>query len=264
MRVRRERQEGMIDLEHVGLMTTDFRPPQLRHQSIGRPILQDISLHLAGPQVVGLVGATGAGKSSLLKLLNRLVDPSQGQLYWQGRPYGKLPVQALRHQIMLVPQEPRLLGMTVAESIVYGLKLRGQRAEQLTAAAVRWQERLQIPADWCGQTEVGLSLGQRQWVAIARGIACEPTVLLLDEPMAHLDRQYGDRLNHILRQLMTGLTQLIVIASHDLSWLATICDRVLYLQQGKLAADVDAPDCDWQALGQSLQTEAAMLAEEWS
>jgi D-methionine transport system ATP-binding protein len=254
---------AMIRCEQVELMTTDFQPSRLRSKSIARPILQEISFDLAAQQIVGLVGATGAGKSSLLKLLNRLVDPSQGTLYWQGQPYRQLPVQQLRHQIMLVLPEPQLLGMTVAQSLVYGLKLRGQPEAQLKTAMAQWQERLQIPADWLGQSATELSLGQRHWVTIARGIACEPAVLMLDEPVAHLDQHYADQLHFVLSKLLTRSTQLIVIASHDWQWLSRICNRVLYLQQGRLVQNVAGPELDWTVIGQMLQTEMQAIAQEW-
>ncbi|MBE9031680.1 ATP-binding cassette domain-containing protein [filamentous cyanobacterium LEGE 11480] len=254
----------MIGLEQVGLTTADFKPVQLRSKSISRPILQDISLQFDDQQIVGIVGATGAGKTSLLKLLNRLVDPSHGQLYWQDQPYSQIPVSQLRKQILLVPQEPKLLDMTVAAAIVYGLKLRGQSESQLQTALSQWSERLQIPPDWLTKSEAGLSLGQRQWVTIARGVACEPTVLLLDEPTAHLDQDYTERLKNVLQRLMSRSTRLIMIASHDWQWLEKVCDRVVYLQAGRLTHDHAVQDIDWAALGQELQAESKAIADEWA
>ncbi len=253
----------MIELDRVSLTSADFLPLRLRSTRIARPILQDLSLTLGAGEIVGIVGPTGAGKSSLLKLLNRLVDPSQGQLHWQGQVYQQIPVLALRRQIMLVPPEPKLLDRTVAAAIVYGLQLQGQSAAQLASAIARWQQRLQIPTEWLDQSASGLSLGQRQWVTIARGIACEPTVLLLDEPTAHLDHAYAERLQHVLRKVMQTSTQLTVIVSHDWQWLATVCDRVLELQDGRLVRDELATAVDWQALAQSVQAATAAIAQEW-
>jgi D-methionine transport system ATP-binding protein len=253
----------MIDLDQVSLTSADFRPRSSRDCAIVRPILQDLSCTLAAGQIVGIVGATGAGKSSLLRLLNRLVDPGQGRLFWQDKPYEQLPVLELRRQIMLVPQEPKLLVPTVAAAIVYGLKLQGRSVTELSTALGQWQQRLQIPTDWLEKSESSLSLGQRQWVTIARGIACESTVLLLDEPTAHLDQDYTDRLKNVLRKVMHNQTKLIAIVSHDWQWLAQVCDRVLYLQDGRLVRDEMAQTVDWSALGESLKVATQAIEDEW-
>jgi D-methionine transport system ATP-binding protein len=252
----------MIELDQVSLTSAEFQPR--RSGAIARPILQDISLRLVPGQIVGVVGATGAGKSSLLKLLNRLVDPAQGRLQWQGKPYSDVPVLALRRQIMLVPQEPKLLDLPVAAAIVHGLQLQGQSEAQLAAAIVQWQQRLQIPSDWLDKSESGLSLGQRQWVTIARGIACEPMVLLLDEPTAHLDQDYSARLQNVLRKVMQQTTQLVVVVSHDWQWLEQVCDRVLQLQDGRLVRDELAPKIDWQALATAVTAEVQAIEDEWN
>jgi D-methionine transport system ATP-binding protein len=254
---------AMIDLDRVSLTSADFLPLRLRSSAIARPILSDLSLTLGAGQIIGIVGPTGAGKSSLLKLLNRLVDPSQGQLRWQGQAYAQVPVLQLRRQVMLVPSEPKLLDQTVAAAIVHGLQLQGQSAAQLATAIAQWQQRLQIPPEWLDKSASSLSLGQRQWVTIARGIACEPTVLLLDEPTSHLDQMYGERLRNVLCKLRQQTTPLIIVVSHDWRWLATVCDRVLQLKQGRLVRDELAIALDWQALAQSVQAATQAIEAEW-
>jgi D-methionine transport system ATP-binding protein len=254
----------MIDLDRVSLTSADFLPLRLRSSTIARPILQDLSVRLGAGQIVGIVGPTGAGKSSLLKLLNRLVDPSQGKLHWQGQAYPQVPVLQLRRQIMLVPPEPKLLDRSVAAAIVHGLQLQGQSEAQLASAIAQWQQRLQIPTEWLDKSESSLSLGQRQWVTIARGIACEPTVLLLDEPTAHLDQAYAERLQNVLRKVMQTSTQLTVVVSHDWQWLAALCDRVLQLQDGRLVRDELASAVDWSALAAAVQAATQAIADEWN
>jgi D-methionine transport system ATP-binding protein len=169
----------------------------------------------------------------------------------------------LRRQVMLVPSEPKLLDQTVAAAIVHGLQLQGQSAAQLATAIAQWQQRLQIPPEWLDKSASSLSLGQRQWVTIARGIACEPTVLLLDEPTSHLDQMYGERLRNVLCKLRQQTTPLIIVVSHDWRWLATVCDRVLQLKQGRLVRDELAIALDWQALAQSVQAATQAIEAEW-
>jgi D-methionine transport system ATP-binding protein len=152
----------------------------------------------------------------------------------------------------------------VAAAIVQGLQLQGQSEAQLAAAIVQWQQRLQIPAAWLDKSESGLSLGQRQWVTIARGIACEPMVLLLDEPTAHLDQDYRARLRNVLRKVMQQTTQLVVVVSHDWQWLEQVCDRVLQLQDGRLVRDELAPKIDWQALATAVTAAAQAIEDEWN
>lgn len=252
----------MIRLEQVGLTTADFKSPRV--PSIALPILQHISLQFAPQQIVGIVGPTGAGKSCLLKLLNRLVDPSAGYLSWRGTAYSEIPVQQLRRQIVLVAQEPKLLGMPVAEAIVYGLKLRGQSDVQLRTALQQWQARLQIPSAWLDQSEAALSVGQRQWVALTRGIACEPEVLLLDEPTAYLGGDYAARLQNVLRKLMAHSTQTIVIVTHDWDWLKPLCDRVVYLEQGQVVQDSSSRAIDWSKLASQVANHNQAIEAEWS
>ncbi len=251
---------SLISLDRVDLTTASQRPPQRRRLgALEHSLLQAISVELRSGEMVGLIGPIGAGKTSLLRLLNRLVDPTQGKLRWQGQDYAAVPT--LRQQIMLVPQEPKLLGMTAAQAIVYGLQLRQLPAPTIQAKLTLWQQRLQIPAEWLDQPEVRLSLGQRQWVTIARGLICESPVLLLDEPTAHLDGKYAEILRQVLVQYPP---QLVVIASQNLDWLASFCDRVLSLQQGRLIQDASQPAINWAILKMQIQAATKAIEDEWN
>lgn len=251
---------SLIELEQVTLSTVTQRSPQLRRQGVvDHVLLQDVSTVLRSGEVVGVVGATGAGKTSFLRLLNRLVEPLRGRILWQGQNVQTLPVSHLRQQVMLVPQEPKLLGMTVGAAIAYPLMLQKLPPQQIESRLESWRSRLQIPADWWDKSEVSLSVGQRQWVTIGRGLVCESPVLLLDEPTAHLDGQYAARLG----QLIKGLSEtLVVIASHDLAWLETVCHRVLYFQQGRLVQDLQE-EINWEELASRIKATETAIDDEW-
>jgi D-methionine transport system ATP-binding protein len=251
---------SLISLDQVTLSTVTQRSPQLRRKGVvDHVLLQDVSTVLRSGEIVGVVGATGAGKTSFLRLLNRLVEPLRGKILWQGQAYQTIPVSQLRQQVMLVPQEPKLLGMTVGEAIAYPLILQKLPQQQIDSRLASWRSRLQIPTDWWDKGEVSLSVGQRQWVTIGRGLVCESPVLLLDEPTAHLDGQYAARLGQMVKELSETL---VVIASHDLAWLETVCHRVLYFQQGRLVQDVQ-PEINWGELANRIKATEKAIDDEW-
>lgn len=224
-------------------------------------LLQDISFELFEFDFLGIVGAAGAGKTSLLRLLNRLSEPTGGKIFYQDQIIEQMPVVELRQQIMLVPQETKLLGMTVRQALAYPLLLR--RLDQV-AIQRRIQdslEQLQIPADWLERTETQLSVGQRQLVSIARAVIAQPKVLLLDEPTSALDAGRAENLLRMLK-LLAG-SSAIVMVNHQLDILQQFCSRLLNLQQGRLIQDLPADQIDWTQIRQSLLTQNAADIEEW-
>ncbi|ASC72947.1 ABC transporter protein [Halomicronema hongdechloris C2206] len=228
-----------------------------------QPLLNQISFSLAPGEFVGIVGPSGAGKTSLLRLINRLQDASHGQIQVQHRPVSAWPVVSLRQQMALVLQEPKLLGMTVQEAMHYPLKLRGMAATEARKRVNHWLERLQIPRDWQGRTELELSVGQRQRVAIARALVTEPPLLLLDEPTSALDVGHGERLLACLQELATAQGMAILMANHQLDWVEQFCSRVLYLQQGKLGGDWPATVVNWHHLREAIADVERRAAAEW-
>jgi D-methionine transport system ATP-binding protein len=221
-------------------------------------LLQDLSFEIAKGERVAIAGASGSGKTSLLRLLNRLTDPTQGKIYIDARSLQDIPVLQLRQQILYVSPEPKLLGMTVQEALKYPLMLRGIRdADQRIR---NWLDRLKIPSDWLEKTELQLSIGERQWVSIARALVCESPILLLDEPTANLDAGRSDRLLKVLHQTsQTGQT--ILVATHQLEWAEQLAQRVLHLQRGALVQESDR--VDWQALRLAIAQVEAEEAAEW-
>ena len=228
------------------------------------PLLQDVSFAVFPGDRVAIVGASGAGKTTLLRLLNRLSEPTSGKLYLQGQAYATIPVVQLRQQVMLMLQESKLLGMTVQEAIAYPLQLQGMSPKAIQPRVGKWLERLHIPLEWRDRTEQQLSVGQRQLVALARVLVCEPAIVLLDEPTSALD---VGRIQHVL-EILTDLSQqrhtTIVMVNHQLDLAQQFATRVLHLQQGNLVDDEAAGAIDWAALKHTLKTAEQQQTADWT
>ena len=249
---------AQLQAEHVSfaagrIATKKLRPPA------GAYVLRSLSFTISKSDRIAIVGASGSGKTSLLRLLNRLADPLEGKLYFDGTPFSQIPAIALRQQIMLVSQEPKLLGMTVQEAIQYPLKLKALPPREIELRVNEWLDRLRIPREWLDRTELQMSVGERQWVAIARALVCQPPVLLLDEPTASLD---VGRQDHLL-SILAALPQTVLIASHQLEFAAQVSQRVLHLQRGELVGDLPTHQVDWQTLRGTIAQIEADDAAEW-
>lgn len=226
-------------------------------------LLNDISFEVFKGDRVAIVGSSGAGKTSLLRLLNRLSEPSAGSIYLENQHYPQIPVTQLRQQVTLVPQETKLLGMTVQEALAYPLVLRGLPRSQRLQQISHWIEQLHIPSEWLERTEVQLSMGERQLVALARALVIQPKILLLDEPTSALDIGRASHLLQVLTQLATSSQTTIFMVNHQLELAQIFCTRVLHLQQGQLIQDAPNGQLDWAKLRDLIQSEA-QAADEWS
>lgn len=231
--------------------------------SVGsRYLLKDISFAVHTGDRICLIGPSGAGKTSLLRLLNRLSEPSAGTIYFEDSDYRTIPVIQLRQQIPLVQQESKLLGMTVKDALAYPLVLRGLEKSQIQQRVLYWSEQLHIPQDWLERSEVQLSLGQRQIVAIARALVIQPKILLLDEPTSALD---AGRANQLLQVLAANSQTTILMVNHQLELAQSFGERVLYLQDGRLIQDLpNSPELDWHKLRDDLVQAEIKAAQEWT
>ncbi len=243
---------AQLRLEQVNLFSRLAN--QAKGNSSGYSILQNISFEVfAGDRLI-ITGRSGAGKSSLLRLLNRLCEPSSGKIYLENQEYRQIPVLQLRQQITLVPQDSKLLGMTVRDTLAYPLLLRNLPKPAIEQRLSYWQEKLHIPDDWLGRTEVQLSVGQRQLVTVARGLVIQPKILLLDEPTSALDANLAENLIAVLNQLTQAHQTTVLMVNHQLDLAESFCTRVLHLEQGNLLSNQLANDVNWTNLRETLKS----------
>src|SRR5215813_9420214 len=205
----------------------------------GRPALDGVSLDIPGGEFVAVIGASGSGKSTLLRLINRLIDPSAGSVRVDGTDVRDSDPVLLRRRIGYVFQAIGLFPhMTVAENIAITPKLigwdaarRAARVEELLALVQldREQYRDRFPHQ--------LSGGERQRVGVARALAAEPRIVLMDEPFGALDPPTRDALRRDYRRLhgKLGLTTLMV--THDTLEAVLVADRIVAVQSGRVVAN---------------------------
>jgi D-methionine transport system ATP-binding protein len=219
-----------------------------------KTLLQPVSFTIAAGQVVVVTGATGAGKTLLLRLLNRLVEPTGGQISWAGQDYRSIPPSQYRRQIALVAAEPDLLGMTVQEALMYPLLLQQLPPAVMERRLIEVLSSWPIPEDWLTKRATELTLADCQRVAVARCLMMEPQVLLLDDVARHLPPEAWLELRSISQKLCMSL----VTTGRNL-----VAERVLYLRHGHLLWDRPALDVDWDALGEEIDRTAAAEAADW-
>ena len=201
-------------------------------------VFDNFNLHIPAGQRVGLVGRSGAGKTTLTKLLLRLSDIQEGEILIDGQNVAKGTQQSLRRQVAYVPQEALLFHRTIAENISYArpdASMDEIREAARQANALEFIERLPQGFDTVtGERGIKLSGGQRQRVAIARAMLADAPILVLDEATSALDSESEKLVQDALEKLMQGRTSIVV--AHRLSTVASL-DRIVVLDRGKIVED---------------------------
>ncbi|MDX6408046.1 MAG: ATP-binding cassette, subfamily bacterial [Gaiellaceae bacterium] len=215
----------------------------LRFEGVGfeyldqRPVLQDIDLELAPGKTIALIGHTGSGKTTLTSLVPRFYDATSGRVTLDGADVRDVTLTSLRNAIGVISQDPFLFSATVRENITFGAPgLDDAEVERIArlAQAHEFVERLPDGYDTViGERGITLSGGQRQRLAIARALAVDPRVLILDDATASVDASTEARIRVGLREAMRNRTTLII--AHRLSTIA-LADEIVVLDDGRIAA----------------------------
>ncbi|GKS66244.1 ABC transporter ATP-binding protein [Nitrospira sp.] len=201
-------------------------------------VLSNLSFEAKPGELVALVGPTGAGKTTVINLLHRFYDPTEGRLTIDGRDLRDVTLESWYRQIALVPQETILFGGTILDNIRYGMMAAGESAVREASEAAHAHDFITTLPDGyqtvVGEKGVNLSGGQRQRIAIARAILKNPRILLLDEATSSLDTDSERLVQEALQRLMKGRTTFVV--AHRLSTIQR-ADRILVLDKGKLVEE---------------------------
>jgi ATP-binding cassette subfamily B protein len=215
---------GEISVENISLTLNGTR------------ILEDITLHVPAGSSLGLVGAIGSGKSSLIHLLLRLHDPQRGRILLDGMDLNRISLESLRRAVGYVPQETFLFSETLAENILYGVE---DGSSDLVArageAAQLAKDVAGFPAGYAtmlGERGVTLSGGQKQRTALARAFAKNPRILILDDALSAVDMHTEDEILTALRRMMIGRTTILI--SHRISTVRH-ADQLIVLDKGRIA-----------------------------
>ncbi len=198
-------------------------------------MFEDFNLQIGGGEKVGLVGRSGSGKSSLIKLLSRYYDLQGGTITIDGQDITGVTQDSLRRRIALIPQDPSLFNRSIIENIRYG-RPQATDEEVFEAAQQAYIHDFIVKLPEGYQTKVGergvmLSGGERQRVAIARAILKNAPILILDEATSALDSESERYIQESLRQLMAGKT--VIAIAHRLSTLKEM-DRIVVMDKGKI------------------------------
>jgi osmoprotectant transport system ATP-binding protein len=226
-------QELAIAFDQVGLTTLD-----------GRTILDQISLQIAAGTTTALLGRSGSGKTTLMRMVNRLIEPTAGRVLVEAKATTDWDPIVLRRSIGYVIQETGLFPHFDAErNIGTVLEIEG-RPKQEIAPRVR-QLFTQVGLDYstfARRLPYQLSGGQRQRVGLARALAAEPKLLLMDEPFGALDPLTRAEMQDMLRELLSRLDKTVLLVTHDLDEALYLASHIVLLESGKVVANLPAEE----------------------
>jgi len=229
--------------------------------------LAGVSLDVRAGEFLALVGGSGSGKTTLLKTINRLILPDAGEVRIAGVAADE-PAHLLRRRIGYVFQEVGLFPhLSVAENIAVTPKLLGWEPTRIAERVKTLLDLVALPAEVAGRAPSELSGGQRQRVGVARALAAEPAIMLMDEPFGALDPLTRDQLGADYRALHERLALTTVMVTHDMAEAVLLADRIVVLSNGRILADgapaellADATDPEVRALLEAPKRQAERLA----
>jgi putative ABC transport system ATP-binding protein len=202
-------------------------------RSVGTRILvEDINFEVPAGRVLAITGPSGSGKTSLLRLLNRLDEPTAGTVYFEGFDYRSIAARDLRRKIGLVTQRPFLFPGTVADNLRFGP---AQRGESISVQNIDELLRRVGLEGYSSRTVTNLSGGEAQRVSFARTLANSPSVLLLDEPTSALDEESREGVEAVIRNTVVDSNLTCVLVTHDMSQAVRLAQSALVLDSGRVA-----------------------------
>jgi putative ABC transport system ATP-binding protein len=223
-----------LRLEKIGVVR-----PGRDNQDVA--ILSDISFSAQSGEVTAIVGPSGGGKSTLLRLLNRLIDPSSGKIYLDGTDISSLDPLMLRRRVAMVQQKPFMFEGTVLSNLQRPFLYRQEPLPCATSSEVRQSlELARLDTAMVDRDSRSLSLGEQQRVSLARALITNPGVLLLDEPTSALDRPTADHLTATFQEICRSQHLALILVTHDLRLAGKIADYLLYLEGGRILEEGDA------------------------
>jgi osmoprotectant transport system ATP-binding protein len=226
---------AVVTLEHVSK----------RYGPTGTPLaVSDLSFSIPAGEICVLVGPSGCGKTTTMKMINRLIDPTGGRITIDGEDVMALPAVELRRRIGYVIQQVGLFPhLTVAENVAVVPRLLRWPEARVRDRVEELLELVRLePASYRGRYPAALSGGERQRVGVARALAADPPLMLMDEPFGAVDPILRDRLQNELLRLQARVRKTIVFVTHDVDEAIKMADRIAVLQHGGILAQYDTPD----------------------
>ncbi|UOQ42525.1 phosphate ABC transporter ATP-binding protein [Halobacillus salinarum] len=205
-----------------------------RFENVFQHPLREINFTIEKNEKVIFFGPSGAGKSTLLFLFNRLQDPDQGTILYQGKPISEQPIPELRRKVGLVLQSPNLFPGTVLDNLKYGPALHQGWEDNM---AEKLLDYVRLPHNYLHKDADQLSGGEQQRVSLARTLANSPEVLLLDEPTSALDYRTAEEIEAVLKRLIDENKLTMIMVTHNLSQAARLGTRGLFIKEGRIQED---------------------------
>lgn len=193
-------------------------------------LVDDISMQVRAGEVFAVVGPSGSGKSSLLRLLNRLDEPTAGTVFFENLDYRQIPPRELRRRIGMVTQRPFLFPGTVMQNVGFGPRQSGEVLSDERAAELL--ARVGLPG-YAHRDVANLSGGEAQRVSLARTLANSPAVLLLDEPTSALDEEAKAGVESLIRDIILAGHHTCVLVTHDIAQATRMATRAMMLERGR-------------------------------
>jgi len=212
-----------VELIHV----SKTKPVLLGDSVTQLQVIQDVSFSVPKGEILALMGPSGSGKSTLLRMINRLEDPTAGQISLFGTDISSLDVRELRRRVGMVFQTPALIAGTVADNVSYGPRLRGEGCDPS-----EYLDLVQLERDLLNRPATALSVGQQQRMCIARALANRPEVLLLDEPTSALDQTAANTVLDLVCRLNRELGLTVIMVTHLMEHARAVGTRVALLVRG--------------------------------